>query len=375
MEAATVKEATAATAVKELRAALATIKFACNTRSAFEAYAGVRIERENDYNVSLTCTDGDAVAIAYCEATVSGPLDVIVSLKELTALLRGQTGAVLLTQDSAGIQIATTTGLGASLPAITSGEPHWPIVDFTRSDEERVLTADGRELCDAVARVAAVASKDETRPILTGLCLDPEHGKLIATDSWRLLVTDCPGEIATTTKLTIPAKQLAAALKGTKDSAARLTMDRHFVWVHLSDRLVRLRLIDGQYPSYGALIPDHWPSEITFDRTEARRVVSQAAKMQRRNEPLRLAIGDGAVNASLSVPDGPSMEADIAVRHIRQEADDVTLGVNPEFLRDGLTLTSSGTAEVSFQYISALRPMLIASEHDQYLIMPIRLNS
>src|SRR5207244_8945192 len=67
--------------------------------------------------------------------------------------------------------------------------------DFPRLpdlDAVGTFTVDRESLLDTVSRVARSASRDESRPVLTGILVRFEPGKLVmaATDSYRLSVKE-----------------------------------------------------------------------------------------------------------------------------------------------------------------------------------------
>src|SRR5439155_1140907 len=74
------------------------------------------------------------------------------------------------------------------------------------------FTVDRESLLDTVSRVARSASRDESRPVLTGILVRFEAGKLVmaATDSYRLSVkeTELEGEVPELEAI-IPARALS----------------------------------------------------------------------------------------------------------------------------------------------------------------------
>src|SRR5205085_10819950 len=74
------------------------------------------------------------------------------------------------------------------------------------------FAVDREALLDTISRVARSASRDESRPVLTGILARFEGGKLVmaATDSYRLSVKETPlGGAAPELEAIIPARALA----------------------------------------------------------------------------------------------------------------------------------------------------------------------
>src|SRR5207302_3694344 len=96
--------------------------------------------------------------------------------------------------------------------------------DFPRLPDLASLatfSVDREALLDTVGRVARSASRDESRPVLTGILARFEGGKLImaATDSYRLAVkeTQLPGQ-APELEAIIPARALTELARITGDA-------------------------------------------------------------------------------------------------------------------------------------------------------------
>src|SRR5207302_7514006 len=80
------------------------------------------------------------------------------------------------------------------------------------AESAQTFSVDRVALLDTVARVARAASRDESRPVLTGILVRFEEGKLImaATDSYRLAVkeTELAGGEASDLEAIVPARAL-----------------------------------------------------------------------------------------------------------------------------------------------------------------------
>src|ERR671937_982647 len=89
-----------------------------------------------------------------------------------------------------------------SVVHITSGPSTTSLNTYAAEDFPRLpdldavgtFTVDREVLLDTVGRVARSASRDESRPVLTGILVRFERGRLVmaATDSYRLSVKETP---------------------------------------------------------------------------------------------------------------------------------------------------------------------------------------
>jgi DNA polymerase-3 subunit beta len=92
--------------------------------------------------------------------------------------------------------------------------------------------------------------------------------------------------------------------------------------------------------------------------------------MAQRNAPLRLRFAEGELTISAQTQDVGEATESLPIDFSGEE---IEIGFNPDFLRDGLEAVASDT--IQLKLINRLRPGLITSpdESFSYLIMPIRL--
>jgi DNA polymerase-3 subunit beta len=257
-----------------------------------------------------------------------------------------------------------------------------------------VRTAAFKQTFEMVRRSA---SKDESRPVLTGVLVTVKDGilSLAATDSYRLAMTEA--EIDTIGQVfeeKIPAKSLTilSRMIAKYDSflmGGSLTMgttDGNWIGFTFGTTQLLTRRIDGQFPDVSRLLPEAYEGYVTFDRERTIPIIRRIEKMGERNSPLRLKVHpDGTVTASLRVFDRGEIteQIDATVTGLKRAKDKVfpefEAGFNSGFFAEGLeSLTDD---KVTVAVINPLRPALMyggeplvgAKPATAYLIMPIRL--
>jgi DNA polymerase-3 subunit beta len=230
-----------------------------------------------------------------------------------------------------------------------------------------------------VNRVARSASRDETRPVLTGILMSAsgQELRMVATDSYRLSVKETALEspLQGSLEANVPARALQElvriAQQAPSDSIA-VSVGQNQAIFELGDVVLSSRLIDGQFPNYRQLLPESVEHELRVSSAELTDVVRRISLLAQKNAPLRLSFSEGTLTVSAQTPDvGEASEAIPVPFH----GESFEIGFNPEFLRDGLESIESD--ELVLKLISPLRPGLIESPDSGdfvYLIMPIRLN-
>ena len=188
-----------------------------------------------------------------------------------------------------------------------------------------------------LARVSRSASRDESRPVLTGILVRFEAGKLVmaATDSYRLSVKetatrgrgarargDHPGARARRARAhrTGRRRRSSSACTRTRSSSPPAT------------RWLTTRRIDGQFPNYKQLLPEAFEHELTLPRDELLDVVRRVAVMAQRNSPLRLRFAEGELTVSAQTQDVGEATESLPVPFAGEPLE---IGFNAEFLRDG----------------------------------------
>jgi DNA polymerase-3 subunit beta len=256
-----------------------------------------------------------------------------------------------------------------------------PLEDFPKLPEAggSVMRVPARAFVETIARVARSASRDETRPHLTGVLVSAsgQELRMVATDSYRLSVKETSLEQALDGELeaNVPARTLEelGRIAGTEpEGEIEIAALENQVVFTVGDTVLSSRLVEGRFPNYRQLLPDSFEHELRLSTAEVLDVVRRISLLAQKNAPLRMAFSEGALEVSAQTPDvGEASEA----LPVPFTGEPLEIGFNPQFLRDGLE--SAESEELLLKLISPLRPGLIQSGDDggfTYLVMPIRLN-
>jgi DNA polymerase-3 subunit beta len=233
---------------------------------------------------------------------------------------------------------------------------------------------------DTALQVARSASKDETRPVLTGVLISAAGQELtmVATDSYRLSVkhTTVESPLEGTIDANVPARalqELARIAQSLEDADLTVSLGHSQIVFEIGEVVLSSRLIDGQFPNYRQLLPESVEHELRLDSAEIVDVVRRVSLLAQKNAPLRLSFAEGELTVSAQTPDVGEASETLPAPFAGEALE---IGFNPEFLRDGLESVES--EQLILKLISPLRPGLIESPDGGefvYLIMPIRLNA
>jgi DNA polymerase III subunit beta len=360
----------------ELFAKVQAVSRVASTRSAIQALSGVQLSagaggtelRATDMEVGLRVP---LVADVEREGSVVLPArlfaDVVRALPASRASLelRAAEQDVEISSGSARFRIRTLRG-----------------EDFPRLPEpgdEAVVSVPAAAFAETIARVQRSASRDETRPVLTGILVSAtgDELRMVATDSYRLSVKETQLErpLEGSFEANVPARalgELTRITQGVGGESVRIGVGANQVVFEVGGVVLSSRLIEGQFPNYRQLLPDSYEHEVTLAGGEFTEVVRRVSLLAQKNAPLRLSFAPGELTVSAQTPDiGEAREA----FPVPFQGDPLEIGFNPEFLRDGLE--SIEGADVRLKLISPLRPGMLEPADGSgflYLIMPIRLN-
>src|SRR6266576_693376 len=343
----------------ELAQKLAVVARAVSTRASVQILSGVLLTAEGG-RLHLAATDMELSLRSSLDAQVDGEGSVVVPGRLLVDLVR------LLPDNEVTIEHRAEE----SVVHVTSGPSTSTLHTYAADDFPRLpdldsvgtFTVDRESLLDTVSRVARSASRDESRPVLTGILVRFEAGKLVmaATDSYRLSVkeTELTGEVPELEAI-IPARALA-----------ELGVHENQVVFAAEDVWLTTRRIDGQFPNYKQLLPEAFEHDVTLPRNELLDVVRRVGVMVQRTSPIQLRFAEGELTVFARTQDVGEAKETLPVQF---SGDPLEIGFNAEFLREGIETMAED--EIRLRLISPLRPAVIegGAEDPTYLIMPIRL--
>ncbi|MDX6450687.1 MAG: polymerase subunit beta [Gaiellaceae bacterium] len=355
----------------ELAAKLGVVSRGVSTRTTVLVLGGIQLRAEAG-QLHLAATDMEVSLRATVEAQVAEEGTVVVPGKLLLDIARSLPDSEVTIEHKPEEAIVVVTAGTANYRLHTYSAEDFP--RLPEIDDAGLHGIDREALVETVARVGRSASRDESRPVLTGILVRFEPGKIVmaATDSYRLAVKETPVE-GTLPELEaiIPARALQelARIAGTSDEIQLGLQENHVVF-GAEGTWLTTRRIDGQFPNYRQLLPEQFEYELALPREELLEVVRRVSLMAQRNSPLRLRFADGDLTVSAITQDVGEARESLPAPYT---GDAMEIGFNAEFLRDGLDSVDSET--IKFKLISPLRPAVLEGEADDYvyLIMPIRL--
>lgn len=347
-----------------------------STRSAIQALSGVQLSALADA-CELRATDADVSLRVPLDADVSREGTVVLPARLILDVVRSlPSSEVSLELRPSQQDVEVVSGNATFNIRTLHGEDFPPLPD---PDPATSVSVPAQAFVDTAMKVSGSASRDETRPVLTGILVSASGTELrmVATDSYRLSVkeTTIASSLTSGFEVNVPARalqELARLASHSEEETLIVSVRQNQVVFVLGRVVLSSRLIDGQFPNYRQLLPETFEHELRISASELRDVVRRISLLAQKNAPLRLSFSPGELTVSAQTPDIGEARESLPVAF---QGDPMEIGFNPEFLRDGLEAIDEG--DVIVKLISALRPGLLEAGDGSgflYLIMPIRLN-
>jgi DNA polymerase-3 subunit beta len=355
---------------------LQTVTRAASTRSAVQALSGVQLQARGGA-IELRATDMEIGLRVPLDGEVVRDGAVVLPARLLVDVVRALPGDSVSLELRASEQDVEIVAGSATFHIRTLRLEDFP--PFPEPEGDGRVDVPGPAFVETVLKVARSASRDETRPVLTGILVSASESdlRMVATDSYRLSVkeTKLESPLGGAFEANVPARalqELTRIVQATDADTLSVSVRTNQVIFEAGGVVLSSRLIDGQFPNYRQLLPDAYEHELSLSGTEITEVVRRISLLAQKNAPLRLAFAEGELTVSARTPDVGEAQESLPVPF---QGEPLEIGFNPEFLRDGLEAVESG--DVLLKLISPLRPGLIEAADGsgfQYLLMPIRLN-
>ncbi len=346
------------------------------TRPVVPVLAGLLLEAEGD-ELRLSCFDYEVSARAVVQAEVGEPGTALVPGTLLAEIARNLPSADVEVTTAAGVVVLTCGSAEFTLVSLPLAEyPALPAVPDVAG------SVDGGLLATAAAQVGSAASRDDTLPMLTGVCLDFDGPvlTLAATDRYRMAVRTTrwdPADPRARFSVLVPARTLAEVARtmapGKPVTIAVAQPERDdarpadgLICFEGAGRQLTARLIGAEFIRYEARFPAGFGASAELPAgafTEAVRRVSLVAD---RGAAVQLAFRrDVVVIEAQSAGRARAVETVQA----RLDGDDQVISFNPHYLLDGLAAAAlTGHAapvdghsggRIRLQFTGPARPALI----------------
>src|ERR1700704_4420092 len=327
----------------ELVSALGVVSRAVSIRTSVQILSGILVEAQGS-ELRLAATDMELSLRATAAAQIEGDGAIVLPGKTFADIARLLPAGDVSIEHKPAESVVHVTAGSASYTLHTYNPEDFPRLQ--ELETVQTFTVDRESLLETIHRVARAASRDESRPVLTGILVSFTGGKLVmaATDSYRLPGKETqldrpaappragiPDGTVPELEAIVPSRALQelARIAGSGDSVSVGVHENQVVFA--TDGVwLTTRRIDGQFPNYRQLLPEQFEHELTVPRLELLDVVRRASVMIQRATPLQLRFAEGELTVIARTQDvGESQES----MPIAFSGETLEIGFNAGFLR------------------------------------------
>jgi DNA polymerase III subunit beta len=355
------------------------------TRPVVPVLSGLLVEADGE-QLTLSCFDYEVSARVTLAAEVGEPGTALVPGRLLAEISRSL--------PPADVEVTTAAGM----VMLTCGSAEFALVEVPRADYPTLPelpavagTVDGGMLATAAAQVVPSASRDDTLPMLTGVCLDFDGQALTlaATDRYRLAVRTVawePADPQLRASALVPARTLADVARsmgpggpvtiafgqpgqdGARPADGMISFEG-------GGRRLTARLIGAEFIRYQSRFPASFEASAELAAGPFIEAVRRVSLVADRATPVQLAFrrdvvviearSDGRARAVESVP-------------VSFAGADQMISFNPQYLLDGITaaalsghgrppaaadadvVPAPGSGRIRLEFTSPAKPALIS---------------
>jgi DNA polymerase-3 subunit beta len=361
---------------EELVSKLSIVSRAVSTRAATQALSGVLLTAREG-KLTLAATDLDLGLETTLEAEVEEEGTTLLPGRLLAEVVRSLADPTVRIETREAEHDVEIQSGGSSFHLRVLAAEDFP--KLPEPAEQPGLSIPAAALEASIELVARAASRDDMRPVLTGVLVAASGSEMtmVATDSYRLAVkrTELESELGGELEANIPARalrELGRILSSEGAGATSITLLPNQAVFEAGAITLSTRLIDGQFPNFRQLLPESYEHDVRLPRSEFLEVTRRVSQLAQRNAPLRLSFAPGELTVAAETPDVGDAKETMPASF---EGEPLEIGFNPDFLKEGIESVEGD--EVLLRLISPLRPGLlqpVEGEDFRYLVMPIRLN-
>jgi DNA polymerase-3 subunit beta len=337
--------------------------------------------KTEENKIKIVATDKEIVLIADYEAEILAKGDITISARKIHEMIREIQGEDIHFHANEQHWVTMTC------QKVIYKIPGLPADDFPGvlddSNEVELFKINGNILQELIYKTSFAMSTDEMRKNLNGVLLevrkegDVNKVRMVATDGHRLAMADMGIEgtfLELEKGIILPRKGLGEIRKfveaqpedilfGIRRGMCILTMD---------DTVLKVSLIDADYPDYRRVMPSEKGVTVTFDRDT---VLHSLRRMNvissERYSGVIMSLTEDKLVLNSTNPDVGEAKDEIDVSYRDQE---MTVGYNVKYLLDAIEVIDE--ERVVFEMGQGMKPGVIkplGNDHYTCIIMPLKI--
>jgi DNA polymerase-3 subunit beta len=331
--------------------------------------------------VTVSATNLEIGIVASCPAKVEKEGVAAVAARPFLNFLQQLNEAKAIVEQKEKTVVVSTDSYTASLQTFEAGD--FPLIPSVKSAVR--LEMESALFAQACEQVMFASSVSDFRPELNSVCFKYEGRdgiKFVATDTFRLAektlaARDCLGLPEEKQSILVPLKTIQETARIAKEKLEPLviTNDPTQVCFEWSDIKLISRLVEGEFPEYGSVIPDSFKLKTLVAHGKLLEALKVSGVFSSRLHDVRFSFSPKEKTAVLLATDALAGENRAALRLDQCEGEPLEASFNYRYLIDVLGALNPKN-KVIFNVADIDRPALVQTEGDATyfsIIMPLRI--
>ena len=339
-----------------------------------------------DHSVILTGSDADITIESTLDASDSSyglsieePGAIVLPARFFNEVIKKLPDKQATIEVFNGLQVRITSGT-ADFTINGQDANNYPHLPEVESENTVELASD--MLREVIDQTRIAVSKQESRPILTGIHVTLNNGILtaVATDSHRLAQrkVELPETADRDFDIVLPGAsmtELAKMIADEKDGVKMQITENQALFIFGNTHFYS-RLLEGNYPETSRLIPESSDTRLEITASDLLASIERASLLshESRNNVVKLSVNPENKIATVS-----GTSADVGNVEEEINADQIVgnpleISFNPDYMRDALK--SFGQTKILISFTTALRPFTLVPTEEKanfvQLITPVR---
>lgn len=344
--------------------------------------AGIRLDAA-DGVLQLSAFNYEISARHHIEAGVDEPGTILVLGKLLAGITKSLPSEKTYLSSN-GTTLTITSGKSTFTMQLMPAAEYPDLPNMPRM----LGQVDAPTFVQAVSQACVAVSREENRPVLTGVRMQFEGNKVVLTSTDRFRLSRATfswspqdPDVNTTT---LVRGSLLRDISRSLDERQNLTLDfdtqnPSLLGFDNAGRSSTTQLIDGEFPAVDRLFADDYPIQAVIDKQALIGAIKRVALVAERDAPIRMVFSGQELTLSAGAVDEAQAKEIIDVD---MDGDDITVAFNPSYLIDGLSAISE--PYVRMKLTTAVKPVEFNGQQEadsdesmdyRYLLVPMRFNN
>ncbi|WP_394138634.1 DNA polymerase III subunit beta [Cytobacillus oceanisediminis] len=364
--------------------AISNVSKAVSSKTPFPILTGIKVAAEEDC-LTLTGSNSDIFIEKIIPAVIDGVkvLEVfesgnaVITAKFLSEIVKKLPSDIHIKVDEEQHMTITSDDILTNLNGFPSEEyPKLPQMEHAEHIKIPAI-----KLMEIIKQTAFAASKNESRPVLTGVHMSFKENRFscAATNSHRLALRETEIDCNITGSFIVPGSSLnqLAKLMNHEAGVIHIFLTDSYIVFKAETILLYSRLIEGRYPDVSGLIPQEATTVITLNTNQLLNGIDRATLFagEWKNNNVHLEVKE---DSKLRISSNSSaigyIEETQKINDISGEKE-LSISLDGTFLMEALKTIQEDEVRLSFG--SSMRPVLIkpvGNDFYLHLISPVRTN-